>query len=126
MADKEQMADEPEVIEITEEDVAAADGGRSWTEEFEMAGGEVMGFIKKIWREGNIRRIIIRNETGDTIINIPVSVGALGLIQPLFAPILALTAVGAIVALISKCKISVERVATEEEESEKEQTVAAA
>jgi len=116
MAKKKSKAEEPEVIEITEEDVAAEDSGRSWTEEFEMAGGEVMGFIKNIWREGNVRRIIIRNEAGDTIVNMPVAVGALGLIPPLTGAMIALTAVGAIVALVSKCKISVERHATDEKE----------
>ena len=112
---KAKKAEEPEVIEITEEDVAAEDSGRSWTEEFEMAGGEVMGFIKNLWKEGNVRRIVIRNEAGETLVNLPVAVGALGLIPPLFGPVIALSAVGAIVALVSKCKISVERQGGEDE-----------
>ena len=116
---KAKKAEEPEVIEITEEDVAAEDTGRSWTEEFEMAGGEVMGFIKKIWREGNVRRIIVRNESGETIVNMPVAVGAIGLFPPVTGAVIALTAIGAIVALVSKCKISVERHATEEVPAEK-------
>ena len=114
MAKKKAKAEKPEVIEITEEDVAAEDTGRSWTEEFEMAGGEVMGFIKKIWREGNVRRIIVRNEAGETIVNMPIAVGAIGLFPPITGAVIALTAIGAIVALVSKCKISVERHATDE------------
>lgn len=114
MAKKKNKAKEPEVIEITEEDVAAEDTGRSWTEEFEMAGSEVVGFIKKIWREGNVRRIIVRNEADETIVNMPVAVGAIGLFPPVTGAIIAITAIGAVVALLTRCKISIERHATDD------------
>ncbi|MEM8862413.1 MAG: DUF4342 domain-containing protein [Chloroflexota bacterium] len=110
MAKKKAKAEEPEVIEITEEDVAAEKSeGRSWTEEFEMAGGEVKNFLKTVWTEGNVRRVIVRNEKGDTVVNIPVAVGALGIIPPLTGPVLAVTVVGTVVALATKCKITLER-----------------
>ncbi|MEM9773608.1 MAG: DUF4342 domain-containing protein [Chloroflexota bacterium] len=109
MAKKKAKAEKPEVIEVTEEDVKAEDTGRTWTEEFEMAGGEVKNFLKTVWTEGNVRRVIVRNEQGDTIVNIPVAVGALGLIPPLTGPVVAITVVGAVVALATKCKIAVER-----------------
>ena len=54
--------------------------------------------------EGNIRRISIREKSGRTIIDIPLTVGVVG---ALIAPPLA--AVGAIAALISECSITVER-----------------
>jgi len=54
--------------------------------------------------EGNVTRIIVKNEEGKTLIEIPATVGVIG---ALFAPWLA--ALGAIAALATKCKIVVER-----------------
>jgi aryl-alcohol dehydrogenase-like predicted oxidoreductase len=73
-------------------------------EEFKVKGGEVMKKIKELIKEGNIRRIIIQNEKGETIVEIPLTVGAIGAIV---AP--ALAAIGAIAALISNCTIVVEK-----------------
>ena len=113
MAKKKEAKNEeekaPEVIEITEEELAPEETGRNWSEEFEMAGNEVKGFVKNLWREGNIRRVVVRNEAGETVLNIPVAVGALGLFPPLFGPVVGVAAVGTAVALFTKCKISIER-----------------
>lgn len=73
-------------------------------EEFTINGDEVVGKIKDLINEGNIRRIVIKNEEGKSLIEFPVTVGAVGLI---LAPTLA--AVGAIAALVTKCTIVVER-----------------
>ena len=110
-AKKEEKA--PEIIEITEEDVAE-NGGRNWSEEFEMAGSEVRGFVKNLWHEGNIRRVVVRNEAGETVLNIPVAVGAIGLFPPLTGTVIGVAAIGTAVALLTKCKIAIERHATEE------------
>jgi len=51
------------------------------------------------------RRVIIRDESDKTLVEIPLAVAAVGTV---FAPVLA--AVGALAALLTKCKIVVERV----------------
>ena len=77
-----------------------------FTEEFQVDGDELLSKIKELVHAGNIRRIIIRNEKGKTLIDIPLTIGVVGV---LMAPQLA--AVGAIAALLSKGSIVVERVA---------------
>lgn len=74
------------------------------TEEFKVAGDDVVSFVKRIIREGNARRIIIKNEAGRTLVEFPVTVGTVGL---LIAPVLA--AAGAVAALVAKCTIVVEK-----------------
>jgi hypothetical protein len=75
-----------------------------YTEEFEVNGEEILAKIKELVHEGNIRRILIRNEKGHTLIDIPLSFGVVG---ALLAPQLA--AVGAIAALLSHGTIVVEK-----------------
>jgi hypothetical protein len=75
------------------------------TEEFKLNGGEVINKIKELIHEGNIRRIIIKNEEGKTYVEIPLTNGLVGVA---LAPILA--AVGAIAALASNLTIVVEKV----------------
>ena len=74
------------------------------TEEFKVSGEDVLKKIKEILREGNARKIIIKNENGETLVELPLTVGAVG---ALIAPVLA--AVGAIAALVAKCTIVVEK-----------------
>ena len=75
------------------------------TEEFKLNGGEIIDKIKELIHEGNIRRIILKNEEGKTFIEIPLTVGLVGVA---LAPILA--AVGAIAALVSKMTLVVEKI----------------
>jgi hypothetical protein len=74
------------------------------TEEFTVNGEELLAKVKKLINEGNIRRIIIKDEAGKTIVELPLTIGVVG---ALLAPVLA--AVGAIAALVTKCTIIVER-----------------
>ncbi len=74
------------------------------TEEFKVSGGDVVSFVKRIIKEGNARRIIIKNEEGKTLVEFPITIGAVGVV---IAPLLA--AVGAIAALVTKCTIVVEK-----------------
>ena len=72
--------------------------------EFKVAGEELLAKIKELIREGNIRRIIIKNEKGVTFLEIPVTVGLIGaIIAPVFA------AIGALAALVAHFTIVVER-----------------
>lgn len=74
------------------------------TEEFTVNGEELLGKVKSLVNEGNIRRIIIKDESGKVLIELPLTIGVVGAI---LAPVLA--AVGAIAALVTKCTIVVER-----------------
>ncbi len=71
-------------------------------EEFRVNGEELLGKVKQLIKEGTARRIIIKNENEETIIEFPLAIGAVGV---LIAPVLA--AVGALAALVTKCTIVV-------------------
>lgn len=74
------------------------------TEEFHINGDELLARIKKLIHEGNIRRIIIKDKDGKTIMEIPLTVGVVGI---LLAPTLA--ALGAAAAVISEATVLVEK-----------------
>ncbi len=74
------------------------------TEEFRVNGEEILTKVKELIREGNIRSIIIKNDDGKTLINVPLTVGVVGTV---IAPQLA--AVGALAALLSHGTIVVEK-----------------
>ncbi|MCW3991339.1 MAG: DUF4342 domain-containing protein [Candidatus Bathyarchaeota archaeon] len=78
-------------------------GATAW-EEFQVATDDLVGRVKELIREGNIRRIVVKNEEGETLLEIPVTIGVIGI---LFAPYLA--ALGAIAAMATRCTIAVER-----------------
>ena len=73
-------------------------------EEFKVSGEEVVKKVKELVKEGNIRRIIIKNEEGKTLIEVPLTIGAIGaVLLPIWA------AIGAIAALVANCTIIVEK-----------------
>ncbi|PKM87068.1 hypothetical protein CVU83_03440 [Candidatus Falkowbacteria bacterium HGW-Falkowbacteria-2] len=71
-------------------------------EEFSVMGHELVEKVKKLIKEGNVRRIIIKNEKGKVMLEIPVTFAVIGAV---FAPVLA--AVGALAALLNKGSIVV-------------------
>ncbi|HME80738.1 MAG TPA: DUF4342 domain-containing protein [Candidatus Eremiobacteraceae bacterium] len=73
-------------------------------EEWKIRGEDLLKKINEIIREGNVRHISIKDKTGKTLVDLPLTVGVVG---TALAPVLA--AVGAIAALVSECTISVER-----------------
>lgn len=74
------------------------------TEEFSITGDQLLAKIKDLVHEGNVRRLIIKNEDGKTLVEIPLTVGVVGvLLLPVWA------AIGAIAALATDCTIVVER-----------------
>jgi len=78
------------------------------TEEFRVRGEEVLAKVKELVHEGNVRRIAIRNEKGETVVEFPLTVGVVGaLLLPMWA------AIGAVAALLTRCTIVVERVGNE-------------
>lgn len=76
---------------------------RNYQEELQVMGEQLLTRVKELIHEGNVRRIIIKQE-GRTILEIPLTVGVVGV---LVAPVLA--AIGAIGALIAQCSIEVIR-----------------
>src|SRR5512146_741084 len=74
------------------------------TEEFRVNGEELLGKIKELVHQGNIRRIIIKNKEGTTVLEIPLTFGVVG---ALLVPSLA--AVGAIAALLTEATVVVEK-----------------
>ena len=82
----------------------AMDEKTTHTETIEATGDELVAKIKEIVHEGNVRRIIIKNDEGEKVIEIPLTVGVVG---ALLVP--ALAGIGAVAALLSKCSIEVER-----------------
>jgi hypothetical protein len=73
-------------------------------EEFKVNGEELLAKVKEIIKQGNVRRLIIKDKDGKTLIEVPLTVGVVGIV---LAPVLA--AVGAIAALVTECSIIVER-----------------
>lgn len=78
-------------------------------EEFKVRGKELVDKVNELIREGNVRRIIVKDEPGNTFVEIPLSVATIGVIA---APVLA--ALGTIAALIANFNIVVEKVKTED------------
>lgn len=75
------------------------------TEEYKVTGDELVAKVKQLVHEGNIRKIIIKRESGDTLLEFPLTVGVVGaVLLPMWA------ALGAAAALITDCTIAVEKV----------------
>lgn len=78
---------------------------RTWTEEIRVRGEVLVDKVKDLVHEGNVRRIIVKNDKGETVMELPLTYGVVGAVA---APFIA--AVGAIAALASHWTIEVERV----------------
>lgn len=88
------------------------------TEEFKVSGENVMKKIKELIKEGNIRKITIKNKEDKVIAVFPLTIGVVGtVLLPVFA------AIGTIVALVSECTISVEREQSKEETVSDEEVI---
>lgn len=79
------------------------------SEEFQFSGDALLGKVKEILRAGNVRRLVVKNEEGRVIVDMPLTVGVVG---TLLAPQLA--ALGAIAALVLKGTILIEKEADRE------------
>jgi hypothetical protein len=85
------------------------DKNQSNQESFRVAAEDILSKVKEIIKEGNARKIIIKNDKDETIIEFPVTIGALGaVLAPMFA------AVGVIAALATDCTIIVEKRETQQ------------
>jgi hypothetical protein len=77
---------------------------KTFKETFKVAGGQLLDLVKKIVHEGNVRRVIIKQDAR-VVAEFPLTVGVIGTV---LAPMLA--AIGAIAAFMNECTIEVERV----------------
>lgn len=78
--------------------------GKTTTEEFRLSGEELLGKVKELLHEGNVRRIVLKNSEGNVMVEFPLTAGVVGvLLLPMWA------AIGAIAALAADLTIVVER-----------------
>ena len=75
-----------------------------FVDEFQIKGEEVLAKVRELVHEGNVRRIIIQNADGKTVLEVPLTVGVVG---ALLLPTAA--AIGAVAALVTDCTIKVIR-----------------
>ena len=80
------------------------ENAKTFFEEIRVLGNELADKVRALIHEGNVRRIIIKDEQGHTFVEIPVTVAAVGAV---LAPIVA--AVGALAAMAAKFTIVVEK-----------------
>lgn len=84
-------------------------------EQLDVAADQIVDVAKKLLHEGNVRRVLIRNRDGKTLVDIPVTAGIFGaLLAPAFA------ALGTIAAVASGLKIVVERTEPEAQVTEEQ------
>jgi CBS domain-containing protein len=88
-------------------------------EDFKVSGEAVVSKVKEIIREGNVRRISVKNDEGKTLFEIPLTIGVVG---ALLLPQLA--ALGAVGALIARMTITIERESNDIALQDKEAEVA--
>ena len=87
----------------------AANEERTWTEEFIVAGTDLVDKVKKLVEQGNVRRLIIRKPGGEALLEVPLTAGAVvGGTLVIMAPVLA--AIGALAALLTEVRVDVVRV----------------
>jgi hypothetical protein len=74
------------------------------TEEFSVNGEEILAKVKQLLREGNIRRVVIKDKSGRILVEFPLTIGVVG---AALAPMLV--AIGAVAALVTEATIVVEK-----------------
>ena len=81
---------------------------RTWSEEIVVTGGELVARVKKLIEQGNIRRLIIKKSSGEVLLEIPLTAGAVaGGAFMIMAPVLA--ALGALAALLAEVRVEIVR-----------------
>lgn len=73
-------------------------------EEFKVKGDELLGRIRELIQEGNVRHLTIQTSDGRTMLEVPLTIGVVG---ALIAPVAA--ALGAVAALVTECTVTVTR-----------------
>jgi hypothetical protein len=84
---------------------------RTWREKIEGTTDQILAQIKRLLDEGNIRRVVVKQQ-GRVIAEFPLTVGVVGTV---IAPVAA--AIGALTAVLADCTIEVEKTAPAPTES---------
>ena len=84
--------------------VCGASVAKVTREEFTVSSSNLVDRVGELLHEGNVTRVIVKDEKGKTLLEIPATVGVIGVV---LAPWLA--ALGVIAALVANCTIVVER-----------------
>jgi hypothetical protein len=99
-------------------DHATEQDEHTFTEQIEIAASDLVDRTKELIEEGNVRRIIIRNEEDEVLMEVPLTAGvAVGGALTIVAPVLA--ALGALAALLTHVKIEVVRTKRDGTEGER-------
>lgn len=73
-------------------------------DEYKVSGKDLLNRVEQLLHEGNVTRLIVKDDTGKTLLEIPATIGVLGVV---LAPWLA--ALGVIATLVTNCTLVVER-----------------
>jgi predicted nucleic acid-binding Zn-ribbon protein len=84
--------------------VCGAPVAKIYREEFSVSASNLVDRVRELLHEENVTRIIVKDDKGKTLLEIPATVGVIGTV---LAP--WLTALGVIAALVTNCRIVVER-----------------
>src|SRR5215207_4753102 len=99
-------------------DHATKEGERTFTEHIEIAASNLVDRTKELIEEGNVRRLIIRNQDDEVLMEVPLTAGVVvGGAITIVAPVLA--ALGALAALLTHVKIEVVRAREDETDVER-------
>ncbi|MFB8796223.1 MAG: DUF4342 domain-containing protein [Microcoleus sp.] len=95
-------------VEVADGENPVAPQDKISVEELKINGDDLVAKVKELIHEGNIRRIILKNEEGRILIEVPLTVGVVGgVIGAALFPVIA--AVGAIGALVTHMTLIIER-----------------
>ena len=112
--------EETKVAEIVNTETEKEADEKVTVEEVKISGDVLVGKIKELIRQGNIRRIILKNEEGQTLIEIPMTVGVIGsVISAALFPVVA--AVGVIGAMVARLTVVIERIELGQSSQEEEE-----
>ncbi len=105
--DRPEGAVETIQAEVVPTETETQSEGKGNTEEFTISGDDLVAKVKELIHQGNIRRIILKNEER-TLIEIPLTVGVVGgVLSAALFPVIA--AVGVIGAMVAHLTIVVEK-----------------
>ena len=112
--------EETKEVEIVNTETERETDEKVKVEEFKISGDVLVAKIKELIRQGNIRRIILKNESGQTLIEIPMTVGVIGsAIGAAVFPVIA--ALGVIGAMVARLTVVIERIESGESSQEEEE-----
>ncbi len=92
---------------------------KTFREEIEIAGSDLINRVKELIKEGNVRKLILKKDSGEVIFELPLTAGvAVGGAVALLLPVLA--AIGAVAGLLARVKIEIIRTDKNDEDDKQE------